>query len=185
MIKDILKEAETRMKGAIQVLEEDLAAIRTGRASPALVEKLPVDYYGAPTPLIQLAAISVPEPRSLMIKPFDPSTLKSIERAILASDLGLTPNNDGKSIHLNLPALTEERRRELVKIVHARLEEARIAVRNIRRDLHNDMRDFEREKLISEDELKRGEEDLQKVTDRFIEEINQHGQRKEAEIMEV
>ncbi len=185
MIKDILKDAESRMNGAIHALKEDLVAIRTGRASPALVEKLPIEYYGAPTPLMQLASISVPEPRSLLIKPFDPSTLKNIERAIQASDLGLTPNNDGKSIRLNLPPLTEERRRELVKHVHHRLEEARIAVRNIRRDVHNDMRDFEKEKMISEDELKRGEEELQKLLDRFIEEINRLGQEKEKEIMEV
>ncbi len=185
MIKDILREAETRMHVSVQNLEEDLAGIRTGRASPALVEKLPIDYYDMPTPLIQLATISVPEPRRLMIKPFDPSTLKTIERAILASDLGLTPNNDGKQIYLNLPPLTEERRHELVKVVHNRLEETRVAVRNIRRDLHNDMRDFEREKLISEDDLERGEEELQKVTDRYIEEINQHGQEKEREILEI
>jgi len=185
MIKDILKEAETRMHAAIQNLDEDLSGIRTGRATPALVEKVPVDYYGTPTPLIQLASISVPEPRSLLIKPFDPASLKNVERAILASDLGLTPNNDGKQIRLNLPALTEERRRELVKVVHSRLEECRIAVRNVRRDLHNDMRDFEKEKLISEDDLKRGEDELQKITDRNIEEINKHGQRKEQEIMEV
>ena len=185
MIKDMLKEAEGRMKGAIQSLENDLAVIRTGRASPALVEKLSVIYYDTPTPLMQLASISIPEPRSILIKPFDPSTLKDVERAILASDLGLTPNNDGKSVHLNLPPLNEERRRELVKVVHNRLEEARVAVRNVRRDTQNDMRDFEKEKMISEDELKRGEEDLQKLTDRFVEEINERGQEKEKEIMEV
>ena len=185
VIKDILKDAESRMQGAIHSLSDDLAAIRTGRASPSLVEKLPVEYYGSPTPLMQLASISVPEPRSLMIKPFDPSTMKSIERAIQASELGLNPNNDGKAIHLNLPPLTEERRRDLVKHVHGRLEEARVAVRNIRRDTHNDMRDYEKEKLISEDDLKRGEDDLQKLTDRFIEEVNKHGQTKEKEIMEV
>ena len=185
MIKEILNSAETRMRGAIQVLHDDLASIRTGRASPGLVEKMPIEYYGTPTPLMQLASISVPEPRTLTIKPFDPSTLKVIEKAIQASDLGLNPNNDGKVIHLNLPPLTEERRRDLVKHVHHRLEEARIAVRNIRRDAHNDLRDFEKEKLISEDELKRGEEDLQKLTDRFVEEIAGHGEKKEAEIMEV
>jgi ribosome recycling factor len=184
-IKDILKEAETRMHAAIQSLDDDLGGIRTGRATPALVERLSVDYYDTPTPLMQLASISVPEPRSLLIKPFDPTSIKNVERAILASDLGLTPNNDGKQIRLNLPALTEERRRELVKVVHNRLEESRIAVRNIRRDLHNDMREYEKEKLISEDDLKRGEEDLQKITDRNIEEINKHGQHKEQEIMEV
>jgi ribosome recycling factor len=185
VIKDILQSAETRMRGALQVLHDDLAAIRTGRASPGLVEKMPIEYYGTPTPLMQLASISVPEPRTLTIKPFDPSTLKVIERAIQASDLGLNPNNDGKVIHLNLPPLTEERRRDLVKHVHHRLEEARIAVRNIRRDAHNDMRDFEKEKLISEDELERGEEDLQKLTDRFIEEVATQGRTKESEIMEV
>ncbi len=185
MLKEIYKEAETRMKGAIQALEEDLAAIRTGRASPALVERLAVDYYGTPTPLVQLSSISVPEPRSLLIRPFDPSTLKAIERAILASDLGLTPNNDGKSIRLNLPPLTEERRRELVKVVHNRVEEARVAVRNIRRDAIRDLREFEQEKIISEDERKKGEEELQKTTDRCIDEINAIGERKEKEILEV
>ena len=185
MIKEILREADMRMHAAIQNLDDDLAGIRTGRAAPALVERLPIDYYGVPTPLMQLATISVPEPRSLLIKPFDPSSAKSIERAILASDLGITPNNDGKQIRLNLPTLTGERRRELVKVVHGRLEECRIAVRNVRRDLHKDMRDFEKEKLISEDDLKRGEEELQKITDHNIEEINKHGLHKEQEIMEV
>ena len=184
-VLDILKEAESRMRSAIQNLSDDLAGIRTGRATPALVEKLPVEYYGTPTPLQQLASISVPEPRSLLIKPFDPASLKNIERSILASDLGLTPNNDGKQVRLNLPALTEERRRDLVKVVHNRLEECRIAVRNVRRDLHNDMREFEKEKLISKDDLERGEEELQKITDHKIEEINKHGLRKEQEIMEV
>jgi ribosome recycling factor len=185
VIKEILNSAESRMRGALQVLHDDLAAVRTGRASPGLVEKLQVEYYGTPTALMQLASISVPEPRTLTIKPFDPSTLKVIEKTIQASDLGLNPNNDGKVIHLNLPPLTEDRRRDLVKHVHHRLEESRIAIRNIRRDIHNDLRDFEKEKLISEDELKRGEDDLQKLTDRFIEEIAEQGKRKEAEIMEV
>ena len=185
MIKDLLADAEHRMKSAIQVLHDDLGTIRTGRASPALVEKLSVEYYGAPTPLLQLASISVPEPRTITIKHFDVSTLKAIEKAIQISDLGLNPNNDGKIIHLNLPPLTEDRRRDLVKQVHHRLEESRIAVRNIRRDSHNDMRDFEKEKLISEDDLERGEEDLQKLTDRYIEEISEVGKKKELEIMEV
>jgi ribosome recycling factor len=185
MLKEVYKEAETRMKGAIQALEEDLAGIRTGRASPALIERLQVEYYGSPTPLIQLATISVPEPRSLLIRPFDASTLKTIERAILASDLGLTPNNDGKSIRLNLPPLTEERRRELVKVVHNRVEEARVAARNVRRDSIRDLREFSQEKMISEDDLKRGEEELQKITDQYIEEINVLGERKEKEILEV
>ena len=184
-IKDLLKDANSRMRGAIQSLSDDLSGIRTGRASPALVERLPVDYYGTPTHLLQLATISVPEPRSLLIKPFDAASIKDIEKAIRVSNLGLNPSSDGKVIHLNLPPLDEQRRRELVKQMHHRLEEARVAVRNIRRDLHNDIRDYEKEKLITEDELKRGEEDLQKLTDKYIEDIARHGYSKETEIMEV
>lgn len=184
-IKSLLKDAESRMHGAIQSLTDSLNSIRTGRASPSLVEKLQVEYYGTPTPLMNMASISVPEPRSLMIKPFDAGSLKDIERAIQTSDLGLNPNSDGKVIHLNLPPLNEERRKDLVKQMNHRLEDARIAVRNIRRDLHNDIREYEKEKLITEDDLKRGEEDLQKLTDKFIEEIAELGQRKEKDIMEV
>jgi len=185
MIKETVKDAEHHMKGAITSLEEDLSGIRTGRATPALVEKLPIDYYGMPTPLLQLASISIPEARAILIKPFDPSSLKTIEKSILASELGLTPNNDGKAIRLNLPPLTEDRRRELVKVVHSRLEEARIAVRNIRRDIIKDLKEFEKEKMISEDDLTTGEEEIQKLTDRMIEEIETVGTRKEKEIMEV
>lgn len=185
MLKEAYQEAEARMKGALEVLEEDLGGIRTGRANPTLVEKLQVEYYGSLTPLMQLATITVPEARSLLIRPFDASTLKTIERAILASDLGLTPNNDGKSIRLNLPPLTEERRRELVKVVHHRLEDARISVRNIRRDSIKDIHEFEQEKLISEDERKRAEVEFQKMTDKYIEEVGVIGSRKEKEIMEV
>ena len=185
MIKDALSEANSRMSGAVRALEDDLGAIRTGRASPALAEKIMVDYYGTPTPLIQLATISAPEPRLLTIRPFDPASIKDIERGILSSDLGLTPNNDGKIIRLSIPALTEDRRHELVKLVKARMEEARVSVRNVRRDVHNDMREFEGEKLVSEDELHRGEEDLQKVTDEIIEQINTVGERKEREVLEV
>lgn len=185
MLKEAYNETEARMKGAIEALEEDLAAIRTGRASPALVEKLPIEYYGTPTPLIQLATISVPESRTLLIRPFDATTLRAIERAIQASDLGLNPNNDGKVIRLILPPLTEERRHDLVKVVHNRLEEARVAVRNIRRDSIKDLREFEEEKMISEDDLKKGETDTQKLTDEYIELINDIGARKEIEIMEV
>jgi ribosome recycling factor len=185
MLKEVYKEAENRMKGAIVALEEDLAGIRTGRAHPALVEKLQVEYYGAPTPLIQLANITVPESRSLLIRPFDASTLKAIERSIRSSELGLTPNNDGKAIRLNLPPLTEERRRDLVKLVHHRLEEGRVAIRNVRRDSIKDLRELQQEKLISEDDQKRGEEDLQKLTDRMIEELNTVGDRKEREILEI
>jgi ribosome recycling factor len=184
MLKEFYNEAEARMKGAIQALEEDLSGIRTGRAHPALVEKLPVEYYGIPTPLIQLASISVPEPRMLLIRPFDASTLRAIERSIQASDLGLTPNNDGKAIRLNLPPLTEERRRDLVRLVHSRVEEGRVAVRNVRRDMIKDLKDFEEEKMISEDDLAIGEEELQKITDRFIEEMNAIGTHKEKEILE-
>lgn len=185
MVKDALNEAEHKMKGAITSLEEHLGTIRTGRASPALVEKLQVEYYGTPTPLQQLATISVPEPRQLLIKPFDATALKDIERAILGSELGITPANDGKVIRLNLPPLTEERRRDLVKVVHHRLEESRVAVRNIRRHTHEDMREFEKEKLISEDELKKGEADLQKLTDKYVEKVDDLGKRKEAEIKEI
>jgi ribosome recycling factor len=185
MIKETIAESDLRMKSTIQALEEDLSAIRTGRASPAIVEHLQVDYYGAPTSLMQLASISVPEPRVLLIRPFDPSTVKTIEKAILASDLGLTPNNDGKVIRLNLPVLTEQRRKDLVKTVHTRLEEARVSTRNIRRDVLKDLREFEKEKLISEDELKHGEEELQKITDKTIQNIDIVGIKKEKEIMEV
>jgi ribosome recycling factor len=185
VIKDALKEAEAHMKSAITILEGTLSGIRTGRATPALVEKLHVEYYGAPTPLIQLANISVPEPRQLLIRPFDPTTLKAIEKAIMTSDLSLAPNNDGKVIRLNLPPLTEERRRELVKVVHTHLEETRIAIRNVRRDMIKDLRDFEHEKLISEDELKDGELELQELTDKMIEQVDIVGVKKEKDILEV
>ncbi|MDP2965313.1 MAG: ribosome recycling factor [Pelolinea sp.] len=185
MIKELVQDTEKRIKSAIQSLEDDLAGVRTGRASPALIERMSIEYYGSPVPLIQLATISVPEPRQLMIKPFDPASIKDIEKSILASDLGLTPMNDGKVIRLNLPPLTEERRHDLMKSVHNRLEDARIAVRNIRRDSNKDMRDFEEEKMISEDDLERGEEEIQKLTDKYIEEITEVGKKKEVEIMEV
>ncbi len=185
MIKDALGEAEDRMKGAITALVNDLSTVRTGRASPALVERLDVEYYGTPTPLQQLASISAPEPRLLTIKPFDPASLKDIERAILASELGLTPNNDGKIIRLSIPALNEERRRQLTKVVSHRLEDARVAIRNIRRSVHDDLREFQKEKLLTEDELERGENDLQKLTDKYVEKVDDLGQRKEAEIMEI
>lgn len=185
MIKDILREAAEQMQSALDTLEEDLAGIRTGRASPALIERLPVDYYGASTPLIQLASISVPEPRLLMIRPFDPASLKDIEKAIMVSDLGLTPNNDGKVIRLSLPQLTEERRKELVRVLHNRMEETRVRIRNIRRDHIRDLRDFEKEGLISEDDQERGEKDLQDLTDKLGEKVETIGEAKEKEIMEV
>lgn len=184
MVKEILKDAKRRMQSAVDILDEELKGIRTGRAHPGLVEHLEVEYYGVPTPLIQLAYISVPEPRSLLIKPFDRSLLKAIERAIIASDLGLTPNNDGQNIRLNLPPLTTERRKDLVKLVHNRAEEAKVAVRNVRRDAMKDLKAAEDEKMISEDERKQGEKDLQKLTDEFVGKIEQLFKDKEQEIME-
>jgi ribosome recycling factor len=185
VIKDTLREAAERMQTVLDLLEEDLSGIRTGRASPTLVERLPVDYYGTNTPMIQLASISVPEPRQLLIRPFDPATLKDIERAIMVSDLGLTPNSDGKVIRLTMPQLTEERRLELVRVVHNRMEETRVKIRNIRRDLIRDLREFEKESLISEDEQERGEKDLQELTDKLNEKVEEIGTHKEKEIMEV
>lgn len=185
MVKDALHEAEERMKGAQRALEESLGTVRTGRASPTLVEKLMVDYYDTPTPLMQLATISAPEPRLLTIKPFDATSLKTIEKAIQASELGLNPSNDGKIILLVIPPLNEERRKELMKVVHHRVEEARVAVRNVRRDVHNDLREFEKEKIISEDELKRGEDDLQKLTDKYVEHVEALGKKKEEEIKQI
>ncbi|MDO9546309.1 MAG: ribosome recycling factor [Pelolinea sp.] len=185
MIKEALQDAERRMRSSIQSLQEDLAGIRTGRANPGLIEKLSIEYYGSPVPLLQLATISVPEPRQLMIKPFDAASIKDIEKAIQSSDLGLTPINDGKVIRLNLPILTEDRRHDLKKFVNTRLEEARVAVRNVRRDAIKDLREFENEKLISEDDLKRGEDDIQKLTDKTVEEITSIGTEKDKEIMEI
>lgn len=185
MIKDLLEELRERMKKSVDALQEDLMGIRTGRATPALVEKLPVEYYGTMTPLNQMASIAAPEPRLLVIKPWDPSALADIERAILKSDLGLTPMNDGKLIRLNVPRLTEERRRELVKLVSRRVEEGRIAVRNLRRDALQDLKEFEKEKMISEDEFFRGKDDVQDLTDKFVKEIDAIGERKEEELMEV
>lgn len=185
MIKDVMREAAERIKAALDSLEEDLAGIRTGRASPALVERLSVDYYGTNTPMIQLATISVPEPRQLLIRPFDPASLKDIERAIMVSDLGLTPNNDGKVIRLTIPQLTEDRRRELARVVRNRMEETRVKIRNTRRDLIRDLREFEKEGLISEDEKERGEKELQELTDKMTNRVDDIGERKEKEIMEV
>jgi len=185
MIEELLRGAGARMEGAVEALSDDLRVLRTGRASPALVERLEVEYYGTPTPLNQLASISAPEPRLLAIRPWDPSGLPAIERAILASDLGLTPNNDGHIIRLPIPRLTEERRRDLGKIVRNRVEEAKVAVRNVRRDALKDLRSFEREGLIPEDDFYRARDDLQELTDSFIGRIDEIGQAKETEIMEV
>ena len=185
MIKETLNEARERMGGAIEALRGDLAGIRTGRATPALVQGVKVEYYGVPTPLNQLAAISAPEPQLLTIRPYDPSTLSPIEKAILKSELGLTPNNDGRIIRLVIPRLTEERRQDLVKVVNRRLEEARVAIRNVRRDILGDLRFFEKEKEISEDDFHRGKDDLQELTDKYVEQVAEIGKRKEQEIMEV
>jgi len=185
MIQDVLKAAEDHMRKSVDALEQELKGIRTGRASPALVERLPVKYYGTPTPLEQLATISAPEPQLLTIRPYDPGSLKDIERAILASELGLTPHNDTKIIRLPIPRLTEERRHELVKVVHKRVEEARVAVRNVRRDAQDRMRHLQKDKMISEDDLKRGRDDLQKLTDKMTEQVEAIGRRKEEEIREV
>lgn len=185
MIDEVLGELRQRMKKSVDVLQDDLLSIRTGRANPALVDKLPVEYYGTMTPLNQMASIAVPEPRLLVIRPWDPSALSDIERAILKSDLGLTPMNDGKLIRLGIPRLTEERRRDLVKVVSKRVEEARVAIRNLRRDALQDLKEFENEKMISEDDFFRGKEKVQELTDEFIEQIDEIGNRKEVEIMEI
>ena len=185
MIEDALKETEERMKKGVEALKSDLVNIRTGRASPALVERLQVEYYGTNVPLNQLATISVPESRLLVIRPFDPSSLPQIEKAILKSELGLTPANDGKVIRLTIPRLTEERRLELVKVVQGRVEEARVSIRNCRRDGLQDMRDLEKEKLVTEDDFYRGKDRMQELTDKNIEEIDGIGESKEQQIMEV
>jgi ribosome recycling factor len=173
------------MRKSMDVLHDDLLTLRTGRASPALVERLPIEYYGTMTPLNQMASIAVPEPRLLVIRPWDASALPAIERAILKSDLGLTPSSDGKLIRLNIPRLTEERRRDLVKLVSRRVEEARVSVRNLRRDALNDLKEFEKEKMISEDDFFQGKEEVQKLTDEFITKVDEIGKRKEEEVMEI
>jgi ribosome recycling factor len=185
MIDDVLDDLRQRMSKSVEVLQDDLMAIRTGRASPALVEKLPVEYYGTVTLLNQMASIAAPEPRLLVIRPWDPSSLADIERAILKSDLGLTPMNDGKLIRLNIPRLTEERRRDLVRVVGRRVEEARVAIRNLRRDALQDLKEFEKEKMISEDDFYRGKDEVQELTDEFIKTIDEMGTRKETEVMEI
>jgi len=185
MIKDLLKETKDRMNKAVDALQDSLLTIRTGRASPSLVERLPVEYYGTLTPLNQLATISVPEPRLLAIRPWDPTVLADIERAILKSELGLTPSNDGKIIRLNIPRLTEERRQELVKVVGKQVEEGKIAARNTRRNAIEDLRELESEKLISEDEFYRTKDDVQEITDKFVAKMDEIGHDKEQEIMEI
>jgi len=184
-IDSSLKDAGHKMEAAVSHLKEDLAGIRTGRASASVLNRVTVEYYGTPVPLNQLASITVPEPRLLAVTPFDKGALGSIEKAIQSSDLGITPSNDGQVIRLAFPPLTEERRKELVKQVHHRAEEARVAVRNVRRHAKEEMEKLEREGGISEDDLVRGEKELQKVTDRFVGEIDEIQGHKEQELMEV
>jgi ribosome recycling factor len=184
MIRETLEDAEHRMKGAISSLEHDMAGFRTGRASPQLVERVMVEVYGVEMPLNQMAVISVPEAQQLAIRPYDANSIKAIERAILKSDLSLTPNNDGKVIRLNIPRLTEERRRDLKKLVGRRVEDAKVAVRNVRRDVLNDLREMKGE-IISEDEFYGAQDDLQTLTDKYVAEIDRAGKEKEEEIMEI
>ncbi|MBI1256961.1 MAG: ribosome recycling factor [Chloroflexi bacterium] len=185
MIDDILNEIRQKMKATLSVYQEDLNGIRSGRASTALVDRLRVDYYGQETELRQLATISTPEPMQIQIRPYDKTAVKAIEKAIQQSDININPNVDGEIIRLNMPPLTRERRQELVKLLHKRMEDARIAVRNIRRSGNDDLKDFEKEKMISEDEAKHGEAEVQKLTDKHIADIEEIGKNKEKEILEV
>ena len=184
-IDTAMQDAEHKMDQAVTHLKDDLASIRTGRATPAVLTRVTVEYYGTPVPLNQLASVNVPEPRLLQVQPFDKNAIGSIEKAIQASDLGITPSNDGNVIRLAFPPLTEERRKELVKQVHHRAEEGRVAVRNVRRHSKDEMEKLEHDGDISEDDLMRAEKDLQKLTDRFVAEIDQIQGHKEQELMEV
>jgi len=185
MVKDVIQETRQRMDRTVESLQADLRTLRTGRASPALLERLQVDYYGAPTPLNQLAGVSVPEPRTLLIRPWDRAAIGMIEKSILKSDLGMTPTNDGQVIRLMVPQLTEERRRDLSKQVGRRAEEARVGARNIRRDANDQLAKMEKNKEISEDDLDDGQKQVQKLTDEIIKQIDEIGKLKEAEILEV
>ena len=185
MINEVIADAVERMDKALDSLRTDYRSVRTGRASPALLERIMVDYYGVPTPLQQVSTVSVPEPQILLIRPYSPSDLSAIEKAITKSDLGLTPNNDGQQIRLVVPSLTEERRRELTKTVARRAEEARVAVRNIRRDAIHDLREMEKESMISEDDLKRGQDRIQAKTDEYIKHVDDTAREKDEEIMRI
>lgn len=185
MIKKVLAEAEEKMKKAISVVRSEFGTVRTGRASVSLLDRITVDYFGTPTPLNQLATVTAPEPRLLMIQPWDKSTLPSVEKAILQSDLGLTPSNDGTFIRLPIPLLTEERRKELVKVVKGLAEEGRISIRNVRREANEALKAMEKRHEISEDDLYRTEEQVQKLTDNYIKEIDEMLKNKEKEITEV
>jgi len=183
MINDILADVESRMRKTVETLRTDLLSIRTGRASSALVDRLMVDYYGTPTPLQQVASITVPEAQMIVIRPYSPSDIGNIEKAIIQSDLGLTPNNDGQQIRLVLPSLTEERRRELTRVVNKRAEEARVAIRNIRRDAIHDLREMQKESMISEDELHRAQDQVQDKTNEHIKSVDEVAREKDQEIM--
>jgi ribosome recycling factor len=184
-VSETLQDAEHKMEQALTHLREDLSSIRTGRASAAVLTRVTVEYYGSPVPLNQLATINVPEPRLLVVQPFDKTSIAQVEKAIQQSDLGITPSNDGQVIRLAFPPLTEERRRELVKQVHHRAEEGRVAVRNVRRHAKDEIEKLEKDHLISEDELSRGEKELQKLTDRHVAGIDEIQRHKESELMEV
>jgi ribosome recycling factor len=183
-IAEVLQQARQHMAKSVEHLQQQLARLRTGRATPALIEHIRVDYYGVPTPISQVGNISVPEPRMLVIQPWDRSLLGAIEKAILQSDLGITPSNDGSVIRIVMPPLSEERRRELVKVCRKYAEEARIALRNLRREYMEKLRQVEKEEHLSEDERRRGEQELQKIMDSFTEEIERILERKEREILE-
>jgi ribosome recycling factor len=184
-IQTVLRSARDKMRKAVGVTHDDLMTIRTGRASPALLQKVNVDYYGTPTPLNQLASFSVPEPRLLVVQPYDKGAIGAIEKAIMSSDLGVTPSNDGNIIRLPFPALTEERRKELVRVAHSRAEEGRVAVRNIRRNAKDELERLQRDGAISEDDLHRAEKDLQKETDTHVKEIDDLLAQKDKELQEV
>ncbi|MBM7867141.1 ribosome recycling factor [Heliobacterium gestii] len=185
MINEIKKETEEKMQKSVDALRKEYQHIRAGRANPALLDKVTVEYYGTPTPVNQLANISAPEARLMTIQPWDKSVLPAVEKAILKSDLGLTPTSDGTVIRLVIPQLTQERRTELVKMVKKRAEEHRVILRNLRRDANEDVKALQKDHTISEDEGKRAQEEIQKLTDKYIKEIDQVAERKEAEIMEV
>ena len=185
MTNEIIRDADEHMKKSVAALGHEFATVRTGRASGAIFEKIQVEYYGTPTPLLQIAGVSSPEPQLLVISPYDRSAIKDIERAIMASDLGLNPSNDGQVIRVPFPPLTEERRKELVKLCRHYAEEARVAVRNIRRDANEQLKRSEKDAEISQDDLHRAEAEIQKLTDARIHEIDEVLKRKEAEIMEV
>ena len=185
MIKDVLTGSEDRMKKTLESLKKEFASLRAGRATPALLDKVTVDYYGTPTPVNQVAKVSVPEARMIVIAPYEKQLIKEIERAIQKSDLGLSPNSDGTVIRLSIPQLTQERRKEIVKTVGKKSEEAKVAVRNIRRDGNDAVKKLEKSKEATEDEVKKGQEDMQKLADKYIKEIDTAKAAKEKEVMEV